>query len=83
MLPADGYVAEFTTPEGDVYRTPLVCWREDGPYVYGVTLHKGGLRRAEELPGFTRYAVRPECACEAAATTASVAPGLARQLANR
>ncbi|MFF0432790.1 DUF6253 family protein [Streptomyces sp. NPDC004327] len=80
MLPADGYVAEFTTPEGDLYRTPLVCWREDGPYVYGVTLHKGGLRRAEELPGFTRYAAKPECACETAAVPV---PGLAGQLTNR
>ncbi|MFI8519460.1 DUF6253 family protein [Streptomyces sp. NPDC085481] len=77
MLPADGYVAVFTTPEGDVYRTPLVCWREDGPNVYGVTLHKGGLRRAEELPGFTRYAPRPDCSCNAAESA------LGRQLASR
>ncbi|MFC8510838.1 DUF6253 family protein [Streptomyces sp. NPDC057411] len=82
MLSADGYVAVFTTPEGDVYRTPLVCWREDGPNVYGVTLHKGGLRRAEELPGFTRYAVAPGCACAPGVPEPAAGVG-GRQLATR
>ncbi|MET9961911.1 DUF6253 family protein [Streptomyces sp. NPDC006326] len=55
LLPPDGHVALFATAEGDTYRTPLVCWRDDGSTVYGMVLYRGSLRRAEQVPGFRRY----------------------------
>ncbi|MFD3542031.1 DUF6253 family protein [Streptomyces sp. NPDC058662] len=55
LLAADGHAALCRTPEGDSYRIPLVCWRDDGSAVYGMVLHRGSLRRAEQVPGFRRY----------------------------
>lgn len=59
LLDADGYEAVFGTPEGDIYRFPLVCWHDDGTHVSGMVLHKGQLRRAELVSGFMRYDTRP------------------------
>ncbi|MFD4139766.1 MULTISPECIES: DUF6253 family protein [unclassified Streptomyces] len=59
LLDAANYEAVFTTPEGDTYRVPLVCWHDDGTHVSGMTLHKGQLRRAEQVKGFMRYDTRP------------------------
>ncbi|MFB7667620.1 DUF6253 family protein [Kitasatospora sp. NPDC056138] len=55
LLDAHGYEAVFGTPEGDTYRIPLVCWREDGDHVYGMVLTKGHLRRTDQLRNFLQY----------------------------
>jgi hypothetical protein len=55
LLEAHGYDAVFGSPEGDTYRIPLVCWREEGGHMYGMVLVKGHLRRVEQLPNFLRY----------------------------
>ncbi|MFE4520244.1 DUF6253 family protein [Kitasatospora sp. NPDC056783] len=55
LLDAHGYEAVFGTPEGDTYRIPLVCWREDGDNLYGVVLIKGHPRRTDRLRDFLRY----------------------------
>ncbi|MEU5667321.1 DUF6253 family protein [Streptomyces longwoodensis] len=62
LVAADGHVALFTTPEGDSYSLPLVCWRDDGTGVHGLVLHRGALRQAELVPGFRRYAHGSEAA---------------------
>lgn len=59
LLDAHGYEAVFGTPEGDTYRIPLVCWREDGDHVYGMVLVKGHLRRTDQLRNFLQYDRRP------------------------
>lgn len=58
LLQAHGHHAVFRTPEGDTYRIPLVCWREEGDHVYGMALIKGHLRRVEHLPNFLQYAAQ-------------------------
>lgn len=55
LLDAQGYEAVFGTPEGDTYRIPLVCWREDGDHMYGMVLVKGHLRRTDQLQNFLQY----------------------------
>ncbi|MGW2395696.1 DUF6253 family protein [Kitasatospora sp. NPDC001664] len=60
LLDAQSYEAVFGTPEGDTYRVPLVCWREDGEHLHGLALIKGHLRRVDRLPQFLRYADRTE-----------------------
>ncbi|MFJ8045917.1 DUF6253 family protein [Kitasatospora sp. NPDC096147] len=60
LLDAQTFEAVFGTPEGDTYRVPLVCWREDGEHVHGLALIKGHLRRVDRLPQFLRYAERRE-----------------------
>jgi len=60
LLAADGYVALFSTTDGDIFRRPLVCWRDDGTHVYGMLLHRGSLHRAEQVRGFLRYDHEPE-----------------------
>ncbi|MFJ7243788.1 DUF6253 family protein [Kitasatospora sp. NPDC098652] len=55
LLDAQAYEAVFGTPEGDTYRIPLVCWREDGDHLFGVVLVKGHLRRTDQLSDFLRY----------------------------
>ncbi|MEV5968466.1 DUF6253 family protein [Streptomyces sp. NPDC051921] len=58
LLDAAGYEAVFATPEGDTYRIPLVCWREDEGRVYGMVLVKGQLRCADRVRHFLRYGTR-------------------------
>lgn len=60
LLEAHNYDAVFGTPEGDTYRVPLVCWREDGENVIGMAMIKGHLRRADAIPGFMRYGPRDD-----------------------
>ncbi|MDH6128155.1 DUF6253 family protein [Kitasatospora sp. GP82] len=55
LLPAHGYLAEFSGPDGERHTEPLICWWEDGTHVFGMVLHRGSPRRAEQIPGFLRY----------------------------
>ncbi|MFG3347102.1 DUF6253 family protein [Streptomyces sp. NPDC048018] len=64
LLDAAGYEAVFATPEGDTYRIPLVCWREDGDRVYGMVLVKGQLRCADGVRHFLRYGTRTASAAD-------------------
>ncbi|WMX45698.1 DUF6253 family protein [Streptomyces roseicoloratus] len=77
LLDAAGYEAVFATPEGDTYRIPLVCWREDEGRVYGMVLFKGQLRCADQVRHFLRYGNRTA----AAPGEEAGAPGTAPQAA--
>ncbi|AXE27997.1 hypothetical protein C0216_31295 (plasmid) [Streptomyces globosus] len=74
LLNATGYEAVFATPEGDTYRIPLVCWREDEDRVYGMVLVKGQLRCAERVRHFLRYGTRAAAGPDDEAGTPGTAP---------
>ncbi|MFD7981605.1 DUF6253 family protein [Streptomyces sp. NPDC059071] len=74
LLDASGYEAVFATPEGDTYRVPLVCWREDEGRVYGMVLVKGQLRCADRVRHFLRYGNRADATPDDTAGTADTTP---------
>ncbi|MER7515189.1 DUF6253 family protein [Streptomyces sp. NPDC126499] len=74
LLDATGYEAVFATPEGDTYRIPLVCWREDEDRVYGMVLVKGQLRCADRVRHFLRYGARTADGPDDEAGTPGTAP---------
>ncbi|MFG2844368.1 DUF6253 family protein [Kitasatospora sp. NPDC048296] len=75
LLDAHGYEAVFGTPEGDTYRIPLICWREDEDHMYGTVLVKGHLRRTDQLRNFLQYDCR-RSACRHEAPPAFEAPAV-------
>ncbi|WP_424213367.1 DUF6253 family protein [Streptomyces sp. BI20] len=70
-----GPAAVFATPDGDVYRIPLVCGYDAGDHITGLIRHRGGLHVPETLPGFLYYATEPVPDLPSAATLRHMVTG--------